>query len=476
MVGVLFAAVVTQLFTEPLDGHRLCSPLEPLTGACGGRCVKQYAQQLLYLSKGGPMGLRARWGLAAAVATAGLVLGVVAPEASALPNLPPPPNLPALSLGDDAFYKPPATALVGQPGDVIRSREVLSPLSPLASVRQLMYQSTNAAGQTIPVTGALLVPLEPATGPRPLVLVNPATRGVADHCAPSRDLGLTTLDLRAPELDIMTILNFVGRGFAVVLTDYEGVGTPLPATYLVGRPAGYAGLDALRAALRLNPNDGLSEKSPLGISGYSQGGQAVAWTAELQATYAPELNVKGVILGGVPYDMNAQVGHFEGSPIASVLSVLSYLGADTAYPEFGLSELLKPGSRGLIDRIKNSCSLELAAAFPTINLADVTLPGTLEKPEVQAAFAESQLGTVAPTVPAYIYYGSIDELVPPHFNRDLYRDWCQRGASVKIEQLPMVDHFAGQFVGGVGGFHWLAQRLGGEPAEPGCSETGVFTS
>ncbi|MCA1835798.1 MAG: lipase family protein [Actinobacteria bacterium] len=91
----------------------------------------------------------------------------------------------------------------------------------------------------------------------------------------------------------------------LVITDYEGGGTPIPQSYLVGPPEGYAGLDAARAAQRLDPRDDLTQDSPVGLSGYSQGGQAASWAAELQPRYAPELNVKGVLAGGIPYDMNA---------------------------------------------------------------------------------------------------------------------------------------------------------------------------
>lgn len=66
----------------------------------------------------------------------------------------------------------PEGKLEGHPGDVIKSREVVSPLFPTASVRQIMYQSTDIHGNPIPVTGALLVPRGPSQGPRPLIALN----------------------------------------------------------------------------------------------------------------------------------------------------------------------------------------------------------------------------------------------------------------------------------------------------------------
>ena len=66
---------------------------------------------------------------------------------------------------------------------------------------------------------------------------------------------------------------FLARGISVVVTDYAGQGTPGDPAYLVGRSAGRNVLDALRAAERIE-GSGLSPDSPVGISGYSQGGQA----------------------------------------------------------------------------------------------------------------------------------------------------------------------------------------------------------
>src|SRR5207253_2866737 len=83
--------------------------------------------------------------------------------------------------------------------------------------------------------------------------------------------------------------------------------------YLVGESEGRNGLDALRAAERI-AGSGVSVNSPVGISGYSQGGQAAAWAAELQPSYAPEQHLQGVLAGGTPTDMLLEVNHLNGNP------------------------------------------------------------------------------------------------------------------------------------------------------------------
>jgi hypothetical protein len=149
------------------------------------------------------------------------------------------------------------------------------------------------------------------------------------------------------------------------------------------------------------------------------------------------------------------------------------VGLDAAFPELKLDNTITPRGRAVIKRVKNSCALEDFAAFDSISIGDVTQPDALQRPDVQRALAQSQLGTTAPRVPAYIYYGSVDTIVPPHFNQQLYHDWCQRGADVQIEQLPGVEHNTGIFLGPLRGIQWLSQRLNGAPASSGCSEAGV---
>lgn len=52
----------------------------------------------------------------------------------------------------------------------------------------------------------------------------------------------------------------------------------------------------VRAALNCQ-RLGLSSSAPVGLWGYSGGGFASAWAAEVSGGYAPELNIVGAVLG-----------------------------------------------------------------------------------------------------------------------------------------------------------------------------------
>ncbi|OQD74900.1 hypothetical protein PENDEC_c009G05650 [Penicillium decumbens] len=92
-------------------------------------------------------------------------------------------------------------------------------------------------------------------------------------------------------------------GWWVFTTDYGG----LDAQYTVGLQSGYAVLDWVRAILREGPGVGLSKNPIYALWGYSGGALASSWEAELQPTYAPELNFAGVALGGLTPNVSSKL-------------------------------------------------------------------------------------------------------------------------------------------------------------------------
>ncbi|MFB7501115.1 lipase family protein [Streptomyces sp. NPDC056161] len=80
---------------------------------------------------------------------------------------------------------------------------------------------------------------------------------------------------------------------------HQGLGTPGVHTCLDREAQGRAVLDSVRAARRLTAAH-LPDSGPVALYGYSQGGAAAASAAELARTYAPELNVRGAVVGAPP--------------------------------------------------------------------------------------------------------------------------------------------------------------------------------
>lgn len=416
----------------------------------------------------------------AALATAAALIASMGTAAAAPPSpvddvigsLPPVPARPI-----DSFYTPPEQLPEGEPGDVIKQRRVATPTFPNMTVTQVMYLSTNQAGDPVAVTGALMRPMvSPMAKPRgedaPLVALSPGTRGQGNQCAPSKFLDLTQADPRQPEYQAANYQDYMARGISVFVTDYLGGGTPARQEYLVGRSEGQNDLDAARAAMRVDDGDDLTENSPVGLDGYSQGGQTAAWANEIQPDYAPELNVVGAFIDAPPTDMVGTLDHFNGSPTAGAgIALAAISGVSTAYPELDFEQYLTPFGERVYDRLYASCVGEELAAFGTITLDDVTDPDVSNLPAFREALAESQLGTQPPAAPAYITNGSVDTIVPPNNPRQLYANWCDfEGVDVTFTQYPALEHLSNRPVASVEAIEWLANRLAGAPAEPGCRE------
>ncbi|GGO09710.1 lipase [Microbispora rosea subsp. aerata] len=325
----------------------------------------------------------------------------------------------------------------------------------------LRYRSTSATGEPNIVSGTLLVPGTPYPfGKRPIVGYAVGTHGMGDQCAPSAAMGRGT----EAELAIMSLMLL--KGWAVAVTDYEGLGTPGDHTYMVGASQGHAVLDSIRAAARV-PGADLSDTAPVVVMGYSQGGASAAWAAQLQPSYAPELRLKGVAAGGVPADLRAVAEHLDGTGDFG-LAAAAGIGLDAAYPELRLSGYLTPEGAALFDDARDDCVADLRGKFGGRRLAELTTADVLNLPDWRARLAENRLGASAPRVPLFLYHAKGDETIPYEVGKTLRKEYCERGVNVLWTSLPGGSHVLGAVEGAPLAVAWLATRVAGLPAIANC--------
>ena len=232
-----------------------------------------------------------------------------------------------------------------------------------------MYRSTDARGNPVAVTGTYFEPDNPwpGNGPRPLISLAVATHGQGDRCAPSRlfNQGIhfsSGLDI-AFESEEGFIATMVARGFAIVVTDYEGLGTPGVHTYANRVAQGQAVLDAARAAMRL-PATSLDPHGPVALWGFSQGGGAVASAAELAPSYAPELGVVGTYASAPPADLTELLPYADGSVAVGIVGYFLN-GLIAAYPETApaIHDKLTIYGEDLLDKTQHQCANETVLTY-----------------------------------------------------------------------------------------------------------------
>jgi pimeloyl-ACP methyl ester carboxylesterase len=156
----------------------------------------------------------------------------------------------------------------------------------------IQYVSEGPVGTARRVTASLYVPNNGAHD-MTLVAVNHGTSGMGQPCGPSQNGSAQS------DLEVMT-LPVVSQGYAVVATDYQGmgvVGEPV-SPYTVGHGEGLAILDAVRAMWGFHAAafDTAQLSGELFLLGHSQGGQAT-----LFAHQDYDQSVGGHLLGSVAF-------------------------------------------------------------------------------------------------------------------------------------------------------------------------------
>ena len=108
---------------------------------------------------------------------------------------------------------------------------------------KLTYVTSDARGRRALSTGTLFLPKGRA--PRrgwPVVSWAHGTSGLGDACAPSR------VGPALPRRDRPYLANWMREGYAVVASDYAGLGTPGLPAYLNGRSEAHNIVDIVKAA------------------------------------------------------------------------------------------------------------------------------------------------------------------------------------------------------------------------------------
>ncbi|MCW5954870.1 MAG: lipase, partial [Propionibacteriaceae bacterium] len=183
----------------------------------------------------------------------------------------------------DEFYAAPRT-VPDQPGRLIRSEEFTRGVPETAVGWRILYTTTNADGSPAVASGLVVVPRSGA-GDWPVIEWTHGTTGFAQQCAPS----LLAEPFESGALFLLP--DVIEQGWALVATDYLGLGTTGPHPYLIGRPSGQAALDAVRAARQLLEAR-LGDRTV--AWGHSQGGGAALWAGAIADGYAPDVPLAGV--------------------------------------------------------------------------------------------------------------------------------------------------------------------------------------
>jgi hypothetical protein len=397
-----------------------------------------------------------RGGLATAVVLASL--GVIGPASAAAPS-------------DDPFYTPPAHLASHKPGKILRWREVTAPnVDNYSAAYQLMYRSTDAKRRPIAAVTTVFLPSDPAPGPRHLFSFHQAYDSLSLTCAPSNALRtgqVTGLGDASVSDDVKAFLSF---GWDVAVPDYEG----LDSQWGVGRLAGRATLDGIRAAERFGRAELEGVRTKVAMAGYSGGSIPTMWAASLAERYAPELRIVAAAAGGNAPDLIQDLAPLDGSALfGTVIGVA--VGVDRAYPKLRLNEILNDKGRALAARDAvdaDGCAGSVTNA-PGGTVAEYSnYPSSealLALPRLQRVFARTNLiRRPAPATPSFIFNSAQDELTSVAPVDQLVTAWCAQGATIEYSRPPG-DHVTGSALFGRQAVPYIEDRFAGKPPPSTCS-------
>lgn len=197
-----------------------------------------------------------------------------------------PNNLPPMTpeaRGDIVRCAPDAQLSQGDVATTVAGKGIPTPMTSGTNLFRVAFRTTRGDGSDGISTARVYLPTAPKTLPMPLVVVGHPTEGIADACVPSAKPG-SNVDLALP---------LAGRGFAVIVPDYAGLGNEGAQAYLDNRDQGQSLLDGARALRRLVADGVFSEK--IHAVGFSQGGGAVLSMQALAASYGADGDLVGAV-------------------------------------------------------------------------------------------------------------------------------------------------------------------------------------
>ncbi|MGI9588589.1 MAG: lipase family protein, partial [Dietzia maris] len=323
---------------------------------------------------------------------------------------------------DPWYSAPPEVDPATAPGTILDTRPVTIPPHNVRNFGrgwQVLVQSLDSHDRPQQIVSTIIEPATPWTGPgpRPLVSFNVTIDSLGLTCMPSHTLP-HELNLEMPPF--LQIL--ADRGYGLVVTDFQGP----KAAYAAGRANGRAVLDGIRAARAFVPP---GESGPMFVDsrvvqvGYSGGGIATGWAAQLQPVYAPELTgvLVGSSVGGVPADYSELFDTMDGN-LASGLYRAAVLGIAREYPE--LYTLLSDAGDVAAHGLRDSCAAANTASglFP-VPLATLITTDPRTDPTVSEVLARNRLGTAdpahgadpreVPTGPVQVWHGDAAAPIGP---------------------------------------------------------------
>ena len=373
---------------------------------------------------------------------------------------------------DDPFYAAPDGYEAAPPGTILKVRPV--EVAMFGRVRQrvdawqLLYRTADLGGYP---QASVTTVLRPRDAEPVLLSYQCAIDGVASSCFPSYALRRGSRAFGAvPQFEFLLVLHALRRGWTISIPDHEGPdghwGSP--------QEPGFCTLDAIRAALSFEPLE-LNESTPVALWGYSGGGLATSWAAEMAPEYAPEIELVGAALGSPVGDPGSAFTRLNAT-LHAALPTLVVAGLRRTYPELDrvIRQHVNEDGMRILDSVESMTTVRAVTKLARHDLdhyIDVPLADLLALPEIVQVFLDIQPGRTAPTAPLLVIQSVHDQIIAVDDVDGQVDRYIEAGAHVTYLRDRLSEHLSLHPIGAPLTLDWLSDRFAGVPVEEPSTRT-----
>jgi pimeloyl-ACP methyl ester carboxylesterase len=319
------------------------------------------------------------------------------------------------------------------------------------SARRILYHSRSYDGKDVAASGVVLIPR--GTPPKdgwPIVAWAHEFTGSARQCAPSLRKNLN----EGPLLSM-----YVGRGYAVVASDYAGLGTNFPHAAFDFRSNATDVIFSVAAARAAVPQ--LASKWV--VAGYSEGSLVAVAVAESETEESDPDFLGAIAISGIAESQEYFERLAEG-PSHGKLAFLAH-GTKSVFPSFRVDSMLTNKALPLYHDVSESCDAGLAL---NLSAKEMLKPGWENNAFIREFFARNALAQEPIRTPLLVISGDADPTVPSFVTAKVVSRLCQAKDSILFVRYATFNA-SGIISESVGEQNsWISSRFLGRSAPNNC--------
>lgn len=357
-----------------------------------------------------------------------------------------------------SFYDTPDTLATTEPGSLLASEPGTGyELPEGVSATRILYHSLDGTGRDVATSGVILIPPgAPLADGWPVIAWAHGTSGVARACAPSAMKDVYYGD--------EGLFPMVRAGYAVVATDYHGLGTTGAHQYSNRTAQANDVIFSIPAARAAVPSLGRRWV----VDGHSQGGVA-AWGVDQALYHRADPDFLGAVsVAGAVQGPQFARNLAERSGVGFYLAFMA-AGVQALHSDFDPGRMLSTGlMRHYVEVTTQGCLSRAVATYADLGAGAGLQPGWAGLWPVRRFFADLTPTADPLAAPLLAIAGEADRTVPIAGVRRAVARLCSKHQPVTFRSYPGLDHDPVMARSTGYQLRWIAQRFAGRQVTSTC--------